>query len=1085
MVTFWFQNPLQQSFWVQLPTLKKKEEKKPQMSEMFPGLDKATTDKIVQHSQSFPIEQRQQVQNDIYRRAIEQKENENNQQQRVSLNNNLYQQSLKEKDPERKKIIQQQVRANDFADGVKNMFWIPANTSDEEVMTAFFMDRLDLVQPFTDYINWKNEDILFELWLKERPEDPIRWWWVKGTLSSFWQDMLWWASALDWMNVVGKATETVDDLVQQIPTMSEDQRDKFAKEKLWWFGEWMGMFPTMMINAIPSFIKTVSAIWRWITNPVDTVSWLVSLVATEEWHEIIKERYGWMQQLRKTMTEDPVWLASDILTIGELWAWGIKLWTKAAWLSETSAKIGKFADTARTASNLWVDELIRAGYKTLDDLAKDGNKFATVWQILVYPTRPLSVISKLKWNKSVPVERESVNYTAPAEITTTPGLNEMILKSIKTTVVEKKWAKVVEKFNKSMVSSIDSVLQYADEILLPDEQGNLINRKIEWLRDFGDALQQTKEMIFKEYDSLKKQAGEAGLEVKTDNIVKQLEEMKQWLDKMIWQQNTVKYIDNQIADLRRISTMSVEEAQKNMQYFNQKNQAYYRNPDPNNIGNAMVDVLINNNIKQAMNEWITSTVEQWWAYSVLKKKYADILWVEKEVNKRATVSWRWNSKWLMDLTDMYSASEAVSALWKIAMWNIWWAVADIAQWWTVKLIKEFFKRSNDPNNVLNKLIKEIQTNRNKYFTIKDIDNVTPTNTSSNSTIDTISTKSNEVNTETPQKFAKKTNESTDVFIDEFSSPASIEEMKKLEDLNFSPQSYINELKDNVRWDVLQSYELTPEYMNREIADLLIWDIKLKDINDKLTSVVENLPWDKLKKVYESVWESLRNDSSLFDTWMPTRDTIIDKLPQYEVANTELWAFLNEMAWKNWKLWPIKILDKEWNIRQWLWKDWDLQWVDRVLEKSLRKWELNDNDVVRWTILVEDSAALDAMSKKLQSQKTISDFEIRPVDEMWYSDRSAIFTARNWIRTEVQLNTYGMQYAKDPSLLPKAVADAIKKETWVEWWLWHKYYNKMKAAWVEAYKNGTVIDTIIKKSMDYYNIFRNIKVDPKTLKVTIS
>jgi hypothetical protein len=42
--------------------------------------------------------------------------------------------------------------------------------------------------------------------------------------------------------------------------------------------------------------------------------------------------------------------------------------------------------------------------------------------------------------------------------------------------------------------------------------------------------------------------------------------------------------------------MTPEMAQKNKQFLNNKLQAYYRSPNPNEIGNVLVDALINNNL---------------------------------------------------------------------------------------------------------------------------------------------------------------------------------------------------------------------------------------------------------------------------------------------------------------------------------------------------------------------------------------------------------------------------------------------------------------------------------------------------------
>lgn len=70
-------------------------------------------------------------------------------------------------------------------------------------------------------------------------QSPARQGGLKGLASSIAGDWGW----AEWLNPIGNITAKIDDLVQQIPTLSEEEWDQFAREKLGGFGEGMGVLP--------------------------------------------------------------------------------------------------------------------------------------------------------------------------------------------------------------------------------------------------------------------------------------------------------------------------------------------------------------------------------------------------------------------------------------------------------------------------------------------------------------------------------------------------------------------------------------------------------------------------------------------------------------------------------------------------------------------------------------------------------------------------------------------------------------------------------------------------------------------------
>lgn len=221
-------------------------------------------------------------------------------------------------------------------------------------------------------------------------------------LVSQWK-LKWYTTRVKWNTLVGQMWSAI---------FGNEKNGRKYQDVEWWFRQWLidqvnadvngfawylmdaqyfdqDVWPNLakMYANIPwSAVKTVTAITRAMTNPLDTLSWLTTLLFTEQWHEALKARYGSWEAIAKTMEQDPVWLASDMLAVAEWGAWlakwGVKLgklWTKWAslatyvlWAEKTSEwllkianrlerlewKIGWFKTMAGEASDMWMRKFI-------------------------------------------------------------------------------------------------------------------------------------------------------------------------------------------------------------------------------------------------------------------------------------------------------------------------------------------------------------------------------------------------------------------------------------------------------------------------------------------------------------------------------------------------------------------------------------------------------------------------------------------------------------------------------------------------------------------------------------------------------
>lgn len=135
-------------------------------------------------------------------------------------------------------------------------------------------------------------------------------------------------------------------------------------------------------NIPSSAVKTFTATVRGMTNPYDTLKWLYTLAATEEWHQAILNRYGSWDAFAKAMNTDPVWVADDILAVAEWLTSVAKWWLKTAWKMTWNQS---FTNAANKISswNIWsandaiANKTVWKVFSTMDNLAWDNTLLKT------------------------------------------------------------------------------------------------------------------------------------------------------------------------------------------------------------------------------------------------------------------------------------------------------------------------------------------------------------------------------------------------------------------------------------------------------------------------------------------------------------------------------------------------------------------------------------------------------------------------------------------------------------------------------------------------------------------------------------
>lgn len=152
-------------------------------------------------------------------------------------------------------------------------------------------------------------------------------------------------------------------------------------------------------NIPSSALKTFTATVRGMTNPYDTLKWLYTLAATEEWHQALLDRYWSWDNLAKSMNTDPVWVADDMLAVAEIVGKPVGWLMKKSW----NASVTKWWDRLSSiwsANDALAQKTVWKVFSTMDNLAWDNTLLKTANRYMqdVSNVQKLAENTKSDWN---------------------------------------------------------------------------------------------------------------------------------------------------------------------------------------------------------------------------------------------------------------------------------------------------------------------------------------------------------------------------------------------------------------------------------------------------------------------------------------------------------------------------------------------------------------------------------------------------------------------------------------------------------------------------------------------------------------
>lgn len=265
---------------------------------------------------------------------------------------------------------------------------------------------------------------------------------------------------------------------------------------------------------------------------------------------------------------------------------------------------------------------------------------------------------------------------------------------------EKKTVGGLDNYKVKASDAVMAIDEYKDKINLVDSYGD----KIALPRnnaEFAQAIEKTKEQIFKEYSSMASAASEGGVRFSTDQIQSKLDDVIRDIGNP---DDVVDYAYKMKMELEKLNGASPEVIQKRIKYYNESLENYYAGRGGVTQAKAKVDASVANAMREELDGMITSAQGE--GYQALKNKYGALKAIEKDVNHRALQIAKKSPAGLLDMTDVFTGGEIAAGV--MSMNPVL-----VAKGLTGKAAKEYMKWLNNPDKYIGDMFKAVsKTSKN-------------------------------------------------------------------------------------------------------------------------------------------------------------------------------------------------------------------------------------------------------------------------------------------------------------------------------------------------------------------------------------
>lgn len=272
-------------------------------------------------------------------------------------------------------------------------------------------------------------------------------------------------------------------------------------------------------------------------------------------------------------------------------------------------------------------------------------------------------------------------------------------KSIKPT--NKKTLAQGERYQNQTLEAMRTIKQNSDSLNIEDVTGELITgRTPQTINELAQAVDQTKKLVFEQYDGLAKQANKTGAVIPTRPVADELMKVSQNKALKLTNPELINYADSWAKRLNDLGELDTETTQSVIQNLNNNLQAFYRNPTYDSASKVAIDAAIANNLRKSLDDAIENATGQ--EYQALKNQYSALKAIENDVTRAAMRDARKNTKGLLDYTDIFTSGQMLSGIVSLNP-------AMFTKGAVERGFKEYIKYINDPNRAVSNIFKQLDS----------------------------------------------------------------------------------------------------------------------------------------------------------------------------------------------------------------------------------------------------------------------------------------------------------------------------------------------------------------------------------------
>lgn len=281
-------------------------------------------------------------------------------------------------------------------------------------------------------------------------------------------------------------------------------------------------------------------------------------------------------------------------------------------------------------------------------------------------------------------------------------INKGIEKAIRPSVSGKKTPLRYKSYLEKTQTAVESVIENKYNIELTDASGRVVIGKTPTtLKETAQAVTQTLQSKFNEYNSLVEKTTGEGIVVELEPIAKKLDKIA--TDKIVLAANpeVAKFATEFAERLRADNVYTAAEAQRMIATLNDKLKPFYKKSTYENASRATVDEHVASSLREALDSVVENTTGE--QYQKLKNDYGALKTLEADLTHRLIVDARKSPSGFFDISDVFSGYHAFRGAIDLVQKG---SGAGLSASLFAKGVSQYRKVMADPNRIIGKMFSE-------------------------------------------------------------------------------------------------------------------------------------------------------------------------------------------------------------------------------------------------------------------------------------------------------------------------------------------------------------------------------------------